>query len=98
MTRPHTHRPIRTCVGCRCKADQVELVRVAVCGGRLAVDPGRRLVGRGAYIHASEHCFARAGRGLSKAFRRTVEPKDVLSLYESLASTRLRLAEDCTSR
>jgi predicted RNA-binding protein YlxR (DUF448 family) len=60
--------PVRTCVGCRRKAPQPELVRFAAVDGRL--QQGRSLPGRGAYTCRSTACFERAwDRG---AFRRVL--------------------------
>lgn len=50
--------PIRTCIACRSRAPQSELIRL-VRRGDLVVDAtAPRLPGRGAYLHAD--CFALA--------------------------------------
>ncbi len=52
-----THVPVRTCVGCRERAAQRELLRlVAVSDGSIRVDPERSLPGRGAYVHRRRAC------------------------------------------
>jgi len=48
--------PVRTCVGCRARADRASLLRVVVAGGVLVVDPERRLPGRGASVHLDLAC------------------------------------------
>ena len=54
--------PIRTCVGCRVRAPASGLLRVVAVDGALAPDPGRRLPGRGAWLHPVPECLSRAER------------------------------------
>lgn len=75
--------PIRTCVGCRSKDIQSQLLRVALGDeGRLEPDPRRERPGRGAWVHAQARClelslsrkafersFARVFRGRLRAER-----------------------------
>ena len=58
-------RPVRTCIGCRRKADKSELVRL-VARQEVVVDRRQREPGRGAYLHPTTDCLAQAVR------RRTV--------------------------
>jgi predicted RNA-binding protein YlxR (DUF448 family) len=52
-----THVPVRTCVGCRERVAQRDLLRLAaVSNGSIRVDPGRLLPGRGAYVHRRRAC------------------------------------------
>jgi len=71
--------PVRSCIGCRRKAPQDELTRIARHpDGSLAV--GRRLPGRGAWLCAgSLPCFELAvrRRAFGKALRTTVDEQDV---------------------
>jgi uncharacterized protein len=72
-----TPGPIRTCVGCRSKRPQHELLRVANVAGQLRFD--RLAPGRGAWI-----CLARAAR--SKGFDRTLRtafPAAVVAAFVS---------------
>jgi N utilization substance protein A len=64
--------PIRTCVGCRRRSPQPELLRFGVRDGILA--PGRTLPGRGAYTCRHTACFEQAvARGaFARALRRPV--------------------------
>ncbi|HQR80157.1 MAG TPA: YlxR family protein [Actinomycetota bacterium] len=57
---PTSGSPVRTCVGCRGKAPQGDLLRVVLVNGRLVPDPRRELPGRGAYVHPSQECVATA--------------------------------------
>ncbi|WP_253861937.1 YlxR family protein [Prauserella halophila] len=63
MQRPTSMTtPVRTCVGCRRRACSDELLRLVVAGGELVVDERRRLPGRGAWMHRSPACLAKAER------------------------------------
>jgi predicted RNA-binding protein YlxR (DUF448 family) len=63
--------PVRTCVGCRARADRASLLRVVAAGGVLVVDPERRLPGRGASVHLDPACvdLADKRRGFVRALR-----------------------------
>ena len=52
--------PVRTCVGCRARAHQGDLLRVVVVAGRLVPDPHRDHSGRGAYVHPTGTCVSTA--------------------------------------
>ena len=62
--------PVRTCVGCRRRADQDHLVRYVLDDGRAILDRRARLPGRGAWLHADPRCWERALR--TKAFARAL--------------------------
>jgi predicted RNA-binding protein YlxR (DUF448 family) len=68
-------RPERTCVGCGRHDAPDELVRVVLGpAGEVAVDLAGGTFGRGAWVHASPGCIAKAApRGLSRSFRATLE-------------------------
>ncbi len=68
-----TRTPERTCVGCGQRAAPAGLVRLRLVEGRVAVDRARR-GGRGAWLHPSPACLARAlrRRALARAFRTEV--------------------------
>ncbi|MDA8074555.1 MAG: YlxR family protein [Actinomycetota bacterium] len=76
----------RTCVGCRRRAPQSELLRlVRTPGGSLAV--GRALPGRGAWICVgSPTCLERAGRrgALERALRSQLAPGAVDALVRRI--------------
>ena len=72
----------RTCVGCRRRAGQDELVRV-VRTPEGSLEVGRTLPGRGAWLCAgSLLCVQRAAqrKALSRALRAPVSPEAVLAL------------------
>jgi predicted RNA-binding protein YlxR (DUF448 family) len=62
--------PLRTCLGCRRKAAQRDLVRLLVDQGQVVVDP-RRSGGRGAWLHPERECFEEAAKrkAFGRAFR-----------------------------
>ncbi|NEE00030.1 YlxR family protein [Phytoactinopolyspora halotolerans] len=68
--------PIRTCVGCRSRAEKSALLRVVVEGSGpdmgLVPDPDGKRPGRGAYIHPSTGCLdaAERRRAFTRSFRR----------------------------
>ncbi|MGH3424757.1 MAG: YlxR family protein [Nocardioidaceae bacterium] len=67
-------RPVRTCVGCRERANKSDLVRVVaiVDGATTVVAPDLRgsAAGRGAHLHPTDRCLERATR--RKAFGRAL--------------------------
>ncbi|GLZ40080.1 YlxR family protein [Actinokineospora sp. NBRC 105648] len=69
--RPDGHGPVRTCVGCRVRAADTELLRVVFADGDAIPDPRRRMPGRGAWLHPSPACLAKAEkrRAFPRAFR-----------------------------
>jgi len=80
------HVPVRTCVGCRERAPQAALLRVALADGRLVADPRRRRPGRGSYVHPATDCVRRASArgGFARAFRAQLSPPVVLVNAEGL--------------
>ncbi|MBI4792159.1 MAG: YlxR family protein [Deltaproteobacteria bacterium] len=64
--------PVRTCLGCGKKAPKASLIRFAVVNGRIVVDEGYSLTGRGAYSCRQEICLrllAKKGKRLARALR-----------------------------
>jgi predicted RNA-binding protein YlxR (DUF448 family) len=77
--------PVRTCVACRRKAPQSELMRFAAQDGTLVADPSRRLPGRGAYTCRRSDCISRAASegAFSRRLRAPVQVPDGLNaLFE----------------
>lgn len=61
---------MRTCVGCRVRAEAGELLRVVLVDGDLAFDLRRRAAGRGAWLHPESDCLDKAER--RRAFARAL--------------------------
>jgi uncharacterized protein len=74
--------PVRTCVGCRERAEQKSMVRL-VRGSDGLVVVGRTLPGRGAWIHRG--CFELAlGKGrLSRALRASLSEEEIATLRKN---------------
>lgn len=75
MMTEHLSPTERTCVGCGKRAAPQALVRLVLDAGSrtVVVDAAGGAFGRGAHVHASPDCVARAARGgLSRAFRTEV--------------------------
>ena len=97
-TRPRV--PERTCIGCRRKAGQARLARVARRpDGSLAV--GRSEPGRGAWLCAgSVACFDAAvrRRAFSRALQREVSGQELVWLRERLVSEGVSTSDGPTGR
>jgi predicted RNA-binding protein YlxR (DUF448 family) len=83
--------PVRTCVGCKARAEKSSLLRLVVEGDGLVPDPQARRPGRGAYLHPSLACFELAQR--RRAFSRALRVPGSLNAtplasYLSLADSR----------
>ena len=63
--------PVRTCIGCRARRSDQDLVSVAVVGGDLVVN--QRGLGRGAWLCRDQNCVINAGK--TKAFSRAFRSK-----------------------
>jgi predicted RNA-binding protein YlxR (DUF448 family) len=72
---------VRTCVGCRERANKSDLLRVVVVEGACAPDYAARLPGRGAHVHLDLQCLDLAAR--RRAFPRALRvpgPLDITAL------------------
>lgn len=95
-----TETPVRTCIGCRKRELAASLLRmVAVSSGNdqfaVAVDTGRRLPGRGAWLHQDDRCLQAAirRRAFARALRITGSP-DTSALVEHFDRKALPNAAD----
>ena len=61
---------MRTCIGCRARADASELLRVTARDGVCLPDPRSRQPGRGAHLHPTLACLDLAER--RRAFPRAL--------------------------
>ena len=71
--------PVRTCVGCRQRDHQADLVRVVAEAGRAVLNLDGRKPGRGAWLHPDPECFAQAEK--RRAFGRALRADQGLDLY-----------------
>ncbi|WP_166981382.1 YlxR family protein [Paramicrobacterium fandaimingii] len=63
--------PVRTCIGCRMRAERSSLLRVVARDFVVVVDETASLPGRGAWLHPTDVCCKRAvkRRALGRALR-----------------------------
>jgi predicted RNA-binding protein YlxR (DUF448 family) len=80
--------PVRTCIGCGGEAAQRELVRLRIEGERVVIDR-EKSGGRGAWLHASAACLARAAkrRAFARALRAPGAAVDVDALRVGLTGS-----------
>jgi predicted RNA-binding protein YlxR (DUF448 family) len=75
--------PVRTCIGCRQRAEKSALVRIIASDGIAVVDFSAVASGRGAWVHPHSECVATAVK--RRAFGRALRT-EVLDTHE-LVST-----------
>ncbi|WP_394942318.1 YlxR family protein [Psychromicrobium sp. YIM B11713] len=84
---------MRTCVGCRRRDFQQKLLRVVKTPtGLLEADLGRRMAGRGAWLHPDQDCLTLALKrhGFSRAFKSPVDTAPIEQpLREAIARNEL---------
>lgn len=63
--------PVRTCIGCRSRANKAGLIRVAINGSELVIDHRGCMPGRGVWLHPTASCIETAleRRQFRRAFR-----------------------------
>ena len=76
--------PVRTCIGCRIRADASSLLRIVARGGEVVPDPSATLPGRGAWIHPSVPCVELAVK--RRAFGRALKVNGVLETAPVLSA------------
>jgi predicted RNA-binding protein YlxR (DUF448 family) len=88
--------PMRTCVACRRRRPQRQLVRIARTPAGVAVDVSARLPGRGAYLCPSADCVRTAAQGGARKLRRGLRGGDADDVVAALA--RVPTGQDGTSK
>ncbi|MEP6478658.1 MAG: YlxR family protein [Rhodoglobus sp.] len=80
--------PVRTCIGCRTRAETSTLLRVVLSrssaqGGEVVPDPSATLPGRGAWVHPTAQCIELSvkRRAFGRALRVNV-PLGTDAIYE----------------
>jgi hypothetical protein len=78
--------PVRTCLGCRQRADTSSLLRVVAASGEVLPDPSATFPGRGAWVHPVVSCLDKATqrRAFGRALRVT-EALDTSRLYDTVS-------------
>ncbi len=87
--------PERTCIACKNKKPQHELLRVVLDPNNIAhVDYLNKLPGRGAYVCPTLHCIEKAARqgSFAKAFKQaiTIHPEDLIEEARLAANQQIR--------
>ena len=72
--------PVRTCLGCRQRADTSSLLRVVASGGEVVPDPSATLPGRGAWVHPTVNCVESAIK--KRAFGRALRVTEALGIEQ----------------
>ena len=90
--------PVRTCIGCRHKADKSALVRIVAKDGIAVVDFSAVAPGRGAWVHPHRECVETAvkRRAFGRALR--TEITETHNLVSVLASKELAVGEPHTNQ
>ncbi|MGH3440841.1 MAG: YlxR family protein [Nitriliruptorales bacterium] len=78
--------PIRTCVACRRRRPQHELLRLAATPEGVMLDPERRRPGRGAYVCPEAGCLEAARRREGRALRRALRAEEADDVVDVLAA------------
>lgn len=76
--------PVRTCLGCRSRADKSSLLRVVAANGAVTPDPSATLPGRGAWVHPTTQCVEKAIA--RKTFGRALRVSSALATEQILAT------------
>ena len=86
---------IRRCLGCQSTDSTNNLLRAVAVDHKLVVDEGKKLPGRGAYVHRNQDCISHSlqrrawGRALKIGPKLDCDALENLSRSTDLAKTRL---------
>ncbi|WP_354023075.1 YlxR family protein [Conyzicola nivalis] len=82
---------VRTCLGCRARADRSSLLRLVARDGVVVADQSATLPGRGAWVHPTVQCVEASvkRKAFGRAFRSSVTVDTVQLLADGGVSTRL---------
>jgi len=68
--RTGLHQPLRTCIGCRERMPQSELIRLKLLGGKVVISrPGQDVPGRSIYLCPQQACWHAALKRSSLTFK-----------------------------
>jgi uncharacterized protein len=88
LTRQAPRAPVRTCIGCRIRREQHELLRLARTPDGIRFDPDGRLPGRGTYLCPDRACIDDAARRDAGALRRALRGGSVAEAVAALRAAR----------
>ena len=75
--------PQRTCIGCNCKKEKSELIRIVIDKQQnINVDKTGKMPGRGAYVCCNKDCLNNAIK--TKKLERVFEVKISEEIYENI--------------
>ncbi len=86
QTKEMEKTPVRTCVGCKSRKAQANLIRITCShDGVLLLDSAQKLPGRGAYLCPEVACLTLAckKRAFDRAFRRSISTKAYAQFSEA---------------
>ncbi len=75
--------PVRTCLGCRQRAERPSLLRVVARDGEVVADPSAVMTGRGAWVHPTVECIENSIK--RRAFGRALRVNEALDANRLLA-------------
>ena len=75
---------VRTCIGCRTRAEASLLMRVVARNGEAVPDSSATLPGRGAWVHPTVHCIENSVK--RRAFGRALRVTSALDTAQILAA------------
>ena len=76
--------PVRTCIGCRTRAETSTLLRIVAQSGEVVADPSATLPGRGAWVHPTVQCVELAAK--RRAFGRALRVGTALGIEQVLTA------------
>ncbi|MFM9878324.1 MAG: YlxR family protein [Rhodoglobus sp.] len=79
---------VRTCIGCRTRAEAALLLRVVERNGEVIPDPSAALPGRGAWVHPTAQCVEISVK--RRAFGRALRVAHALDTTQILAAVHSR--------
>lgn len=90
MNRQAPRIPMRTCIGCRTRRPQADVLRIAKISTGIVFDPHRQFGGRGAAVCPQPSCIDAARRRGAGALRRALKgghETDAIAALDAAAAT-----------
>lgn len=82
------HEPIRKCIACGSRRNEIELLRIVKNKDQILIDPGSDLPGRGAYLCPSENCINKSQENnlLEKALKTEISDNFYHKIMEEIGN------------